>query len=56
MLVMYRMVRNEDLTNAPLPTDEGAAQQQGLLPNSPPSNRPSNQPAKAEKRPPLNER
>ena len=55
MLVLYRMAKNEEAANAPVPVDENAPQQQ-LLPDSPPANSKANEPAKPDKRPPLNER
>src|ERR1017187_5758305 len=55
MLVMYRLVANEDAANAPVPVEENAAPQEELLPDPAPASRP-NQPAKPEKKPPLDER
>ena len=55
MLVMYRLVANEDAANAPVPVEENAAPQEELLPDPPPASRP-NEPAKPEKKPPLDER
>jgi hypothetical protein len=53
--VMYRMARNEDAANAPVPIDE--PQQQEILPDPPPSNTKQRaEPARPEKPPPLNEK
>jgi hypothetical protein len=55
LLLMYRVVRNEDSAGAPAPVDENAAEQQELLPDPPPASK-ANEPAKPDKRPPLDER
>ena len=55
MIVMYQLVANEDAANAPVPAKENAAPQDELLPDPPPASRP-NEPAKPEKKPPLDER
>ena len=54
MIVMYQLVANEDAANAPVPVDQNAAQQP-LIPDSPPESS-SDEPAKPEKKPPLDER
>ena len=53
MLVMYRLARNEDAANAPVPVDQNAAQQP-LFPDSPPESS-SEEPAKLDKNAPLEE-
>jgi hypothetical protein len=55
MLVLYRMVRNEDAVNATLPPDDATARQQQLFPDATAKGQ-AKKPAKPEKRPPLNER
>jgi hypothetical protein len=55
LLLVFRMVRNEGL-NAPVPVDDSAAKQGELFPDPPPADKNPKQPAKPEKRPPLNER
>jgi hypothetical protein len=55
LLFVFRMVRNEGL-NAPVPVDDSAAKQGEPFPDPPPANSKPSQPAKPEKRPPLNER
>jgi predicted amidophosphoribosyltransferase len=54
MLLMYRMATNEEDTNAPPPVDEDA-QEQPLF-RDPPADSKASEPAKPEKKPPLNER
>jgi hypothetical protein len=59
-LVMYRMAKNEDAANAPVPVDENANQQQELFrdpPQASSANEPAkpDQPTKPEKKPPLDE-
>jgi hypothetical protein len=56
LLVMFRMMRNEDQLRAPVPADDGGAQQGDVFPDPAPPNNKANQPPKPEKRPPLNER
>ena len=56
VLLMYRMMRNEDAANAPVPVDEVAAEQQKLFPDPPPANSKPSGPSKPDKPPPLNER
>ena len=56
LLVMFRTGRNQDLVEAPAAVDESAAQPQDPFAVPPPANNDSNQPAKPEKKPPLNER
>ena len=56
VLLMYRMVSNEDAANAPAPVDEAAAEQQKLFPDPPPANGKPAEPSKPDKPPPLNER
>jgi hypothetical protein len=57
LLVMYRMVSNEDAENAPTPLDQPSVeQQQDLFPDPPPANSKPSEPAKPEKRPPLDEK
>ncbi len=59
-LVMYRLARNEDAANAPVPVDENADQKPELFRDPPPAssaNEPAkpDQPTKPEKKPPLDE-
>jgi hypothetical protein len=59
MLVMYRLVRNEDAANAPVPVDEDAAPQP-LFPDPPPASTADDkakpdEPAKPDKKAPLDE-
>jgi hypothetical protein len=56
VLLMYRMMRNEDAANAPAPVDEVTAEQQKLFPDPPPANSKPAEPSKPDKPPPLNER
>lgn len=53
VLVMFRMMRNEDLMRAPVPVDEGAVKESDPFDIPPPA---SGKPAQPEKRPPLNEK
>jgi hypothetical protein len=55
VFLMYRMVSNEDAAKAPPPPDPAATQQQ-LFPDPPPANSKASEPARPEKRPPLDER
>src|ERR1017187_6216106 len=60
MLVMYKVMANEDAANAPVPVDENADQKQELFPDPPQAssaNEPvkPDQPPKPEKKPPLDE-
>ena len=55
MFVMYQLVANEDAANAPVPVEVNAAPQEQLLPDPPPASHPT-EPAKPEKKPPLDER
>ena len=55
MLVMYQLVANEDAANAPVPVEENADQQQDPFRDPPRASRPD-EPAKPEKKPPLDER
>ena len=55
MIVMYQLVANEDAANAPVPVEVNAAPQEEIPPDPPPASRP-NEPAKPEKKPPLDER
>jgi hypothetical protein len=55
VLLMYRMMRNEDAANAPAPVDEVRAEQQKLFPDPPPPNSKPAPPSKPDKPPPLNE-
>ena len=54
MVVMYQVVANEDAANAPAPVDANTPQQQQLFPDAPAADS-TNQPAKPDKAPPLNE-
>src|ERR1035437_5005669 len=56
LLVMFRMMRNEDQLRAPLPTDDGTAQQGDVFQDPAPPNNKANQPPTPEKSPPPNER
>jgi hypothetical protein len=56
VLLMYRMMSNEDAANAPAPVDEAAAGQQKSFPDPPPANSKSAGPSKPDKPSPLNER
>ena len=55
MIVMYQVVANEDAANTPTPVKENTAPREELLPDPPPDSRP-HEPAKPEKKPPLDER
>jgi hypothetical protein len=55
VLLMYRVLRNEDAANAPVPVDEETAEQQLMVPD-PPANSKPREPSKPDKPPPLNER
>ena len=55
VLLMYRMMRNEDAANAPAPVDEVTAEQQRLFPDPPPPDSKPAPPSKPDKPPPLNE-
>ena len=54
MVVMYKVVANENAAKAPVPVDENAARQQELFPDPPPAST-ANEPAKPDKKPPLDE-
>jgi hypothetical protein len=58
LLVMYRMVRDEDIMNGPPPVDPNAAPLavDELGPGTSATDHSPEEPAKAEKPPPLNER
>jgi hypothetical protein len=59
MLVMYRMVTDEDLAQAPAPVDEAAQSQEQVLRDAASTegqSKTSHKPEKPEKPPPLNER
>jgi hypothetical protein len=55
VLLMYRMMSNEDAAHAPAPVDEAAAEQQKLFPDPPPPNGKPAESSKPENPPPLNE-
>jgi hypothetical protein len=56
VLLMYRMMTNEDAANAPAPVDQATAEEQAILPDPPPANSKPSEPSKPDKPPPLNER
>src|SRR5450631_137491 len=57
VLVIYQMVSNEDAANAPAPPDPATAEKQEALFSDPtPAKAQASEPAKPEKRPPLDER
>jgi hypothetical protein len=56
VLVMYRLVKNEDVENTILPPDPSTAETHELFPDPPADKGKDSEPAKAEKPPPLNER
>jgi hypothetical protein len=55
VLLMYRMMNNEEASNALAPLDEATAEEQVILPGPPANTKPS-KPSKPDKPPPLNER
>jgi hypothetical protein len=54
MLVMYKVMANEDAANAPVPVDENADKQQELFRDPPPASS-ATEPAKPDRKPPLDE-
>jgi hypothetical protein len=56
VLLMYRMMTNEDAANAPAPVDQATAEEQAILPDPPPAGSKPTEPSKPDKPPPLNER